>query len=267
VIVLAEREFGTATPLWIAVAGLLLWLFLPMVLLLASAGLWPIRLAFGALLASSLGVLYGGIVNTLGVAPPLVLAALVRGGPVSLEAVILYGPTTVVICVAAWLVEREWLRRRRSAGPDGDEVRPARWGQGLGSWGLGVLGGVSMCLGLCFVSPVADIMDLRFDSPTIELVLPLPDGLRLVSMDESCGSEQCSQTYLIGSRERMALPALEDRLWAHLEFEGWERVRDDAGCQRPGWLFRPEFCLFVEDASTAAASQLEIFVSGSLVPG
>jgi hypothetical protein len=116
----------------------------------------------------------------------------------------------------------------------------------------------------CILGPTAEIGDLRIDSPTPGLVLPLPTDLTLVSVERDCGSEMCGEIYLVSSPDQAGPQDLTDRLWAHLVGKGWERLRDDAGCQRPGWFLRHEFCLFVAVERTEPVATLRIHVSGAL---
>lgn len=93
----------------------------------------------------------------------------------------------------------------------------------------------------------------------------MPRDLTLVSADRSCGSQTCSEVYLIGSPDQASLPELTERLWAHLVgTKDWQRLRHDAGCQRPGWLIRNEFCLFVDVEQTEPVAMLEVHVTGDL---
>jgi hypothetical protein len=108
-------------------------------------------------------------------------------------------------------------------------------------------------------------LDLRLDSPTSGLVLPMPADLTLISVDRGCGSEECADDYRIGSPDQATVQEIGDRLWTHLvSVKGWQRLRDDAGCQRPGWVLRPEFCLFVSVDRVQPDAVLKVHVTGAL---
>jgi hypothetical protein len=109
------------------------------------------------------------------------------------------------------------------------------------------------------------MLDLRVDSPTSSLVLPLPSNLTLISADRECGSELCDNIYVIGSPHETSSEDLTARLWAHLTgTKGWQRRGEDAACRRPGWFLRHEFCLFVRVERAEPAPTLRLDVTAAL---
>jgi hypothetical protein len=124
---------------------------------------------------------------------------------------------------------------------------------------------LSLCCGAGLLTPAAEFVDLRLDSPRPGMVLPLPDGLTLLSAERDCGSEQCIEVYLISSPDAADSAEVEDRLWTHLvEAKGWQRRRDDAGCVRYGWLLRHGFCGFASSDPDQRGGVLRFLVSGAV---
>lgn len=237
-----------------ALLGLPLWLGPPMLLLIVVTRARAVRIAFGGGLAAALTFLYAVACQFLQG----------KGLPIWIEGLVLWGPTTLAVCGAAFMTDR-WLARRRDSStlPVSAEtgsqlaVRRRLFVAAFVGWSV-------FCSG-CVSSPVAGFVDLRFDSPTPGLVLPMPNDLTLVSADRGCGSEMCSEIYLVGSLDQASPQELTDRLWAHLVgTKGWERLRDDAGCQRPGWFFQHEFCLFVDVEQAGPVAVLKVRVTGAL---
>jgi hypothetical protein len=220
-----------ATSWLVALLGLPLWVGPPIGLLSVGSRTRAVRIAFGAVLAVALAFLYA------------VFCQMLQGPrlPLSDEGLALWGPTTLLVCGAAFVFERLILRRPTTS--DGTEAGVA----GSKSDGrlvvtkmlVAVLLAWSTCCVGCLLSPAAEMFDLRLDSPSPGLVLPMPDDLSLVSADRECGSELCAEIYRIGSPDEASLPEFKARLWAHLVGDkGWVRRRDDAACQRPGWFIR-----------------------------
>jgi len=234
-----------------ALVGLPLWLAPPLLLTTVVTRARVVRIGFGTGLVGALTLLY------------LFACQLLQGPglPIWIEALLLWGPTALAVCGAAVLTDR-WLLRRRDSG---DVVAAPAARRTMGPLLVAAFIVWSTCCGGCVVSPAAELMDLRFDSPTPGLVLPMPKDLTLVSADRECGSVWCSEIYLIGSPDKAGETELMDRLWAHLTgTKGWERMRDDAGCQRPGWFLRNEFCLFVDAQQPGPGAVLKIHVTGAL---
>ncbi|HZM77568.1 MAG TPA: hypothetical protein VFC19_17765 [Candidatus Limnocylindrales bacterium] len=237
-----------------AIVGLLPWLGLPLLLIVMVTRAGMVRIGFGAGLAVALVFLYLSVCQLL---PG-------PGWPIWIEGLLLWGPTTLAVCGAAALTDRWFSRRLGSAsGSAATATAPvARW---MGPLLMAAFVGWSACCGGCVFSPAAEFVDLRLDSPTPGLVLPIPKDLTLVSADRECGSAWCSELYLIGSPDQASLPELTDRLWAHLtDTKGWKRMREDAGCQRPGWFLRNEFCLFVDPEQAGPDARLKVHVTGAL---
>jgi hypothetical protein len=244
-------------PWLFAFPGLPLWFGPPFLLLIVVTRAATVRIAFGIGLAAALTFLYA------------VSCQLLQGPglPIWIEGVMLWGPTTLLATGAAVLADR-WLswRRASSAGLQAGAAGSASVArQRVGRLLVALVLGWSACFGGCGLSPAAEFVDLRFDSPAPALVLPMPTDLTLVSADRSCGSQACSEVYLVGSPDQASLPELTERLWAHLVgTKDWQRLRHDAGCQRPGWLIRNEFCLLVDVEQTEPVAVLEVHVTGVL---
>jgi hypothetical protein len=244
-------------PWLFAVSGLPLWFGPPFLLLNKVTRAAMVRVAFGIGLAAALTFLYA------------VFCQLLQGPglPIWIEGLELWGPTTLLATGAAVLADR-WVSSRRAspAGPQpgaAGSASVARRRAG-GLLAAAVLG-VSACCGGCVLSPAAELFDLRIDSPGPALVLPMPEDLTLISADRSCGSQTCSEVYLIGSPDQVGLPELTERLWAHLVgTKHWQRLRHDAGCQRPGWLIRNEFCLFVDVEHVEPSAVLKVHVTADV---
>ncbi|MEH1057078.1 hypothetical protein V6U89_17985 [Micromonospora sp. CPCC 206171] len=247
----------TGMPWPLTLLGLPLWFGPPFLLLITVSRARVVRIASGAMLAAALTFLYA-VVGQLLQGPWL---------PTWIEGLVLWGPTTLVVCGAAVLADR-WMSRRQASGV----------GTGSGATGSGPVArrragpllvaafvGWSACCGGCVLSPATEFVDLRIDSPTPGLVLPMPADLTLVSAGRDCGSQLCSEVYRVGSPDQASVPELTDRLWAHLVgTKGWERLRPDAGCQRPGWFIQEEFCLFVDVEQAGSVAVLEVHVTGAL---
>jgi hypothetical protein len=236
-------------PWLFAFLGLPLWFGPPFLLLIVVTRAATVRIAFGIGLAAALTFLYA------------VSCQLLQGPglPIWIEGLMLWGPTTLLATGGA-----------SSAGPQagaGGSASVAR--RRVGRLLVAMVLGWSACCGGCVLSPAAEFFDLPIDSPAPALVLPMPKDLTLVSADRSCGSQTCSEAYLIGSPDQASLPELTERLWAHLVgTKDWQRLRHNAGCQRPGWLIRNEFCLFVDIEQTEPVAVLKVHVTGDLaVPG
>lgn len=245
------------TPSPVAFLGLPLWVGPPVLLIIMVTRLRVVRITFSVGLVVALTFLFA-------IACQLLQG---QGLPNWIEGLVLWGPTTLAVCAAALLTDR-WLSRRRDSGA---HLESGQTGRGLvaGRSAAGLLTAAfvawSAFCGCCVFSPAAAAVDLRLDSPTPGLVLPMPKDLTLVSADRDCGSEMCSEIYLIGSPDQARLQELTDRLWTHLvATKGWERRRDDAGCQRPGWFLRNEFCLFVDVERTEPVAVLRVHVTGDL---
>jgi hypothetical protein len=241
------------------VLGLLslpLWFGPPFYLLFVMTRTRVVRIAFGAGLAAALLPLYAIAFDLLSGS----------GLPVAVEAWVLWGPTTVAVCGAAWSVD-QWLAGRRGSGGEPESGATGSGSVGrrkLGAWLAAAFVGFSACFGGCVFSPMAS-SELRTDAPGQGLVLPLPTNLTLVSSDQDCGSEMCSETFLVGSPDQASLPELTSRLWDHLVGrKGWDRTRDNAGCQRRGWFSRNEFVVIVDVERTAPAAVLKVFLTGAL---
>jgi hypothetical protein len=242
-------------PLALLVLGL--WLGPPLLLICVLTRAGAVRVASATALAVALTLLYA------------VALELVQGPglPSRIDALILWGPTTLVACGSAVLADRWRSRRRDPAGAraaaapgPGPELRRSP-GRGL------VVAFVvwSALCGGCVFSPAAEFVDLRLDSPTPGLVLPMPKDLTLASADRSCGSVMCAEIYLIGSPDGVGPAELTERLWAHLvRTKGWQRLRDDAGCRRPGWIVRNRFCAFVDVEQMEPVAVLKVQVTGAL---
>lgn len=240
----------------LALLGLPLWFGPPLLLVIAVSRARVVRIAFGAMLAAALTFLYA------------VVAQLLQGPrlPIWIEGLVLWGPTTLVVCGAAFLSDR-WISRRQASrvGTGSDAGSRPAVRRTAGPLLAAAFIGWSACCGGCVFSPAAEAFDLRIDSPTPGLVQPMPDDLTLVSADRDCGSEWCSEIYRVGSPDQASVSELRERLWAHLVADkGWTRLRDDAGCQRPGWFIREEFCLFVDVDQAGPAAMLEVHVTGAL---
>lgn len=234
----------------VVLVGLPFWLVPAFLLLVELTRTRAVRLSAGAVLAVALTFLYAVTVERL--AGP--------GLPIWIEGLLLYGPMTLVLCFAGALVER-W---RRPVSHPAERSREPGWWRTPRAWLVVVFVGWSASCGPLAASPVAAFLDLRIDSPRPGLVLPLPKGLTLVGADRDCGSEACSDIYFVGTPDRSDLPVLTDRLWSHLtDTKGWERRRDNAACQRPGWFFRPEMCLFVDADGGSTGAVLKVHVTGA----
>ncbi|MBX6749430.1 MAG: hypothetical protein IRY85_07095 [Micromonosporaceae bacterium] len=240
--------------LWwlVEVAGLAVWLGLPILLLWTVTWSRSVRIGFGAALVVILTILYSVFVGWI--ADPR--------QPEWAEAALFWGPVTLLARGVAWAVDRRRARRAPNAGAAGGEsAARRRWGAVLAA-GITAL---SVCCGVCLFSWVAEFVDLRLTSPDSLLVLPLPEDLTLISVDRGCGSGQCSDIYLIGSPDGVSSDEVAERLWAHLETtKGWQRLRDDAGCRQHGWLLRHEFCGFIRNEPGQPDGTLRFHVSGAL---
>ncbi|AVT33150.1 hypothetical protein C6361_31050 [Plantactinospora sp. BC1] len=245
------------TPPPVAYLGLPLWLGPPVLLIIMLTRVRVVRIVFGVGLSAALTLLFAVTFELLQG----------QGLPNSNEGLVLWGPTTLAVCAIALLADR-WLSQRRGAGPrleSGQNRRGSVAGPGAAKLLTTAFVAWSALCGCCTFSPAAVAFDLRLDSPTPGLVLPLAKDLTLVSADRDCGSQTCSDTYLIGSPDQARVQELTDRLWTHLvATKGWERLRDDAGCQRPGWFLRNEFCLFVDVERTEPVAVLSVRVTGAL---
>jgi len=246
------------TPSLVVLLGLPLWVGPPLLLIIGVTRLRLTRIAFGAVLAGALTFLY------------VVAFQLLQGQglPTWIEGLVLWGPTTLAVCGAAFVTDR-WLSRRRGSdtdlafGENGSRLMVRRTVAPLAA----AFVGWSVFCGGCLFGPAAELFDLRVSSPPPALVLPLPDDLTLVSADRDCGSEQCSDTFLIGSPDQASLQELTRRIWAHLAgSKGWRRLRDNAGCQRLGWFARKDFCLFVSVERTAPVVVLKVHATGAAQP-
>ncbi len=241
------------TPWYIAILGLPIWLLLPILLLVIVTRSREVRVVFGVCLALALTFLY------------LVVADLVqgRGLPNWIEASLLWGPTTLVMCGAAFLADR-WFSQRKAELASVARDRSAVIG---GRWLTAAFVAWSLLLGCCVSSFMAESLDLRLASPTAGLVLPMPSDLTLISAERSCGTQMCSDIYLIGSPDGASVQEVTDRLWDHLvASKNWDRMRADAGCQSPGWFVRHEFCVFVDVERSTPDAVLKVHVSGAVVP-
>ncbi len=237
--------------------GLLPWFGLPLLLIIMVTRLRVVRFAFGTVLVVALTVLFAIFLELLQG----------KGLPTWAEGLMLWGPTTLVVCGAALLVDRRLSRRQqRRAQPEAEQILRATVGGRRPVRSLaGAFVAWSMVCGCCLISPAVELFDLRLESPTPGLVLPMPRNLTLVSVDRECGSDLCSETYLVGSPDKASPQELAARLWKHLVVsKGWDRLRDDAGCQRPGWFLRHQVCLFVDVERATPAAVLRIHVTGAL---
>jgi hypothetical protein len=183
-----------ATP-WLVVVSLLalpLWLAPPIALLLAVTRSRRLRVGLGAALIVLLTFLYAILVGW--VTRP--------GLPMWTEGALLWGPVTLLVCGLAWLVDGQQ--------PDGGVDRVRRGATPWLATGFGVL---SLCCGAALLTPAAEFVDLRLDSPRPGMVLPLPDGLTMLSAERDCGSEQCVEVYLIGSPDAAESAEVTERLW------------------------------------------------------
>lgn len=242
----------------LALLGLPLWFGPPFLLVIAVSQARVVRIAFSAILVAALTFLYA-VAGQLLQGPRL---------PIWIEGLVLWGPTTLVVCGAAFVADR-WISRRQASsvgtGSGATRSGPVAHRRTAGPLLVAAFVGWSACCGGCMLSPAAEFFDLRTDSPTPGLVLPMPDDLTLASADRDCGSQLCSEIYLVGSPDQAGVSEITDRLWAHLvDTKGWERLRDDAGCQRPGWFIREEFCIFVDVEQAGSAVVLEVHVTGAL---
>ena len=244
-------------PWLFAVLGLPLWFGPAFLLLIVTTRAATVRIAFGIGLAAALTLLYAAFCQLLQ-GPGL---------PTWIEGLVLWGPTTLLATGAAVLAD-QWASSRRasSAGLQAGEARSASVARRrAGGLLAAAVFGASACCGGWVFSPAAELLDLRIDSPVPALVLPMPQDLTLVSADRSCGSQTCSEVYLIGSPDQASLPELTERLWVHLVgTKHWQRLRHDAGCQRPGWLIRNDFCLFVDVEQAEPFAVLEVHVTGDV---
>lgn len=239
----------------VALIGVVLWLGPPLLLVAAVTRSGALRLAFSVELGAILTLLYLPALDLLH-SP---------GVPIPLEALILWGPITVVVGGVATLIDRRHPRQPVLDGaPGSDATGTAVGGTRKGPLLMAAFAAWSVCCGGCLFSPAAELMDIRTNSPTPRLVLPMPRELTLISATRGCGSELCSEIYLVGSPDQASLPELTDRLWEHLAIKGWKRMRDDPGCQRPGWFFRDEICLFVKAEQTGTGASLRVHVTGAL---
>jgi len=247
----------TGTPWPLTLLGLPLWFGPPFLLLLTASRARVVRVASGATLAVTLTFLYA------------VCAQLLQGPwlPIASEGLVLWGPTTLVVCGAAFLADK-WMSGSQASGVSpgsGATASKPVARRGAARWLVAAIVGWSACCGGCVLSPAAEFVDLRFDSPAPGLVLPMPAGLSLVSADRDCGSESCSEAYRVGSPDQAGVPELTDRLWAHLAgTKGWQRLRDDSGCRRSGWFIQNEFCLYVRVERAGPDAVLEVHVTGGL---
>lgn len=230
-------------------AGLPLWFGPALLLLAVLTRLRVVRYVGGAVLVVLLALLYA-VTTQWWVGPAL---------PTDIEAMVLYGPTTLVICGCAWLVDHVLSRRRVS--PPAAE---ARWPR-LRPWLVSAFVVWSACCGGCVAGPMGEFLDLRLDSPDSALVLPLPEGLTLESYERGCGSMHCGDKYWVSSPDQVSRSEVLDRLWAHLlGTKGWERVREDRASITPGWFFRHEMCIVIDNEGAPSSGRVKVRTSGAL---
>ena len=227
-----------------------------------------VRYVGGAVLVVVLALLYA-VTTQWWVGPGL---------PTDIEATVLYGPATLLICGTAWLVDHVLSRRRVSpSAEDAGDTKPRAtprfaqgqtelaWSRRLRIWLVTAFVVWSACCGGCVAGPMGEFFDLRLDSPDPALVLPLPEGLTLVSYERGCGSSECGDKYWVGSPDQASRSEVLDRLWAHLlDTKGWERVREDRASITPGWFFRHEVCIVIDDEGGPGARRVKVWTSGAL---
>ncbi len=219
--------------------GLPVWLAPAYLLLFTLAPARKVRFVAGAVLAAALTFLY------------LVTVGLLSGPglPMWTEGLFLWGPTTLVVSGAAFVADR-WSGAPATARPEG-------------GWALvAVFMVLSFCCGGCVLTPAAHMVDIPIDSPMPGVVMPLPSDLRLISADRDCGSETCSDLYVIDSPDGAGRAELTNRLRAHLEgTKGFELREDGFWCQRSGWFVQAEFCAAMFPDPAGSDSKVNMHVS------
>jgi hypothetical protein len=97
-----------------------------------------------------------------------------------------------------------------------------------------------------------------FDGETAE-ALPVEAGLADVVTLQRRRQAKLS----VQDEQSLFVDTIAEYQWAR---DAAGRLRDDAGCQRPGWFLRNEFCLFVDVERTAPAAALRVNVTGAVQP-
>lgn len=119
----------------------------------------------------------------------------------------------LLLVTAGWLVERRRL---------GAPARPIRV---RGPYAVMVgLVLVIVCCGGAIGQPTPFL-------PSVDTVMPLPDGLASTVSEGGCGSGACVLYIATTPRPGQSMAALQDEVSAHLVTRGW-----DTPCHRVGWL-------------------------------